>query len=126
MADLLNDPELRNRKKSIRTIEINGPKGNRVVAMDELNEADAVLAAKFGYTPVFKRVNMLRSKRKGKEINMKLGIWLSFRLFFCCQHQWIVLNSFNYFRLSIVCRRECQCRLVLGHLRSRLYVYCSE
>jgi hypothetical protein len=126
MADLLKDPELRNRKKSIGTIEINGPKGTRVVALDELNEDDAVLAAKFGYTPVFKRVNMLRSKCKGTEINMKLGIWLPFRLFICCQHQWIILNSFNYFHLSIICRRECQCRLVLGYLRSRLYVYCSE
>jgi hypothetical protein len=59
MADLLNDPELRQRKKSVGTVEINGPGGTRVVALEELNQADAELAAKFGYKPVFKRVNML-------------------------------------------------------------------
>ncbi len=59
MADLLNDPELRNRKKSVGTIEISGPGGTRVVALDELNEDDAELAAKFGYKPVFKRVTMI-------------------------------------------------------------------
>lgn len=59
MADLLNDPELRHRKKSIGTLEINGPGGTRIVALDELNEADAELAAKFGYKPVFRRVNMI-------------------------------------------------------------------
>ena len=56
MADLLNDPELRQRRKSIGTIEVNGPAGNRVLALDELTQADAELAVKFGYKPVFKRV----------------------------------------------------------------------
>jgi hypothetical protein len=58
MADLLNDPELRQRKRSVGTIEIHGPGGPRIVNLEELNEADAELAAKFGYKPVFKRVNI--------------------------------------------------------------------
>ena len=61
MADLLNNSELRQHKQSIGTIEINGPGGTRVVALSELNEADAELAAKFGYKPVFKRVNTFQS-----------------------------------------------------------------
>ncbi len=55
MADLPHDPELRQRK-SVATLEINENGGRRVVGLDELNEADAELAAKFGYNPVFKRV----------------------------------------------------------------------
>jgi hypothetical protein len=58
MADLMNDPELRQRKQSVGTVEINGPGGTRVVALEELNQADADLASKFGYKPVFKRVNI--------------------------------------------------------------------
>lgn len=58
MANLPNDSELRERKRSVGTIEINGPDGNHVVALEELDQADAELAAKFGYKPVFKRVNI--------------------------------------------------------------------
>lgn len=56
MADPLNDPKLRQRK-SVGTIEVNALGGAHVVALDELNDDDAELAAKFGYKPVFKRVN---------------------------------------------------------------------
>jgi hypothetical protein len=37
-------------------VEINGPDGQkRTVNLQDLNEADAQLAAQFGYNPVFKR-----------------------------------------------------------------------
>jgi hypothetical protein len=57
-ADIMNDSKLRQRKLSVGTTEINGPDAERIVILDELNGADAELAAKFGYKPVFKRVNM--------------------------------------------------------------------
>jgi hypothetical protein len=49
-----SDPEVRHRKKSLVTI--NAPNGqSRVVNLEELSNADAQLAAQFGYKPVFKR-----------------------------------------------------------------------
>ena len=58
-ANLLDDSQLKHRKSSFTgNVEINGPGGSRVVALEELNEADAALAAKFGYKPVFKRVGL--------------------------------------------------------------------
>jgi hypothetical protein len=57
MADLLKDPAVRHRKKSIGTIEVNRTGGTHVVALDELTPDDAELATNFGYKPVLKRVN---------------------------------------------------------------------
>lgn len=51
-----NDAHLRHRQKSVGLVEINGPDGQRkTVNLAELNDADAQLAAQFGYKPVFKR-----------------------------------------------------------------------
>lgn len=56
MAHQLDPEELRRRKSSVGAVEITGPGGQtRMVAVDELNEADRALAAEFGYKPVFKR-----------------------------------------------------------------------
>lgn len=60
MSDALNaiheDAELRQRKKSVGLVEIKGPDGQRkTVKLEDLSEADAQLAAQFGYNPVFKR-----------------------------------------------------------------------
>ncbi|KAL9592590.1 MAG: hypothetical protein Q9179_006562 [Wetmoreana sp. 5 TL-2023] len=57
MAENFNDIEdLRHRKKSVGTVELQGPHGQtRTVNLEELTDADAELAAKFGYKPVFKR-----------------------------------------------------------------------
>jgi hypothetical protein len=53
---LQHDGESRQRKKSTGLIEIHGPDGQRnTINLSELNEADAQLAAQFGYKPVFKR-----------------------------------------------------------------------
>jgi hypothetical protein len=50
------DGDVRHRKKSVGLVEINGPDGQRrTVNLESLNEADAQLAAQFGYNPVFKR-----------------------------------------------------------------------
>lgn len=47
---------VRHRKKSTGLVEITGPDGqSKKVNLAELNEADAQLAAQFGYKPVFKR-----------------------------------------------------------------------
>ena len=52
----ISHAELRNRKESVGTIELQGPGGQvRTVNVDDLNEADKALAAEFGYKPVFKR-----------------------------------------------------------------------
>ena len=61
MADILNDTDVKRRKSSFAgKIEVTGPNGNtRVVALEEMSEADAALAAKFGYKPVFKRVSQI-------------------------------------------------------------------
>ena len=59
MAEIANDAQLHagdvhNRKKSV--VEITGPDGQRkVVNLSEMSDADAQLAAQFGYKPVFKR-----------------------------------------------------------------------
>jgi hypothetical protein len=56
--DANNDAQsqLRHRQKSVGLVEINGPDGQRkTVNLAELNDADAQLAAQFGYKPVFKR-----------------------------------------------------------------------
>ncbi|KAL8692848.1 MAG: hypothetical protein Q9218_002198 [Villophora microphyllina] len=57
MAENLGGLEdLRQRKKSVGTVELQGPNGQtRTVNLEELTDADAELAAKFGYKPVFKR-----------------------------------------------------------------------
>lgn len=57
MAERFDDIEdLRRRKKSVGTVELQGPNGQtRTVNLEELTEADAELAAKFGYKPVFRR-----------------------------------------------------------------------
>ena len=61
MAEILNDAQphdgdLRQRKKSVGLVEINGPDGQRkTINLAELSDADAQLAAQFGYKPVFKR-----------------------------------------------------------------------
>lgn len=65
MSDLATDIQqaashegtsMRQRRKSHGVVEINGPDGQKkFVNLDELNAADAVLAAEFGYKPVFKR-----------------------------------------------------------------------
>jgi amino acid permease (GABA permease) len=50
------DGEQRQRQKSVGMVEINGPDGQKkTVNLAELNDADAQLAAQFGYKPVFKR-----------------------------------------------------------------------
>lgn len=54
--EISRDGELRHRQKSVGLVEINGPDGQkRTVNLAELNDADAQLAAQFGYKPVFKR-----------------------------------------------------------------------
>jgi len=56
MADQLESRELRNRKNSVGTVELQGPGGQvRTVNLDEMTDADRALAAEFGYKPVFKR-----------------------------------------------------------------------
>ena len=61
VADIRNealqqDGDVRHRKKSVGMVEINGPDGQRrTVNLENLNDADAQLAAQFGYNPVFKR-----------------------------------------------------------------------
>jgi hypothetical protein len=62
MAEITNDvqPHLddgaRQRKKSTGIVEINGPDGQRkTLNLAEMSDADAQLAAQFGYKPVFKR-----------------------------------------------------------------------
>jgi hypothetical protein len=61
MSDLRNDSiqhdgDLRQRKKSVGLIEISGPDGRkRTLNLQDLSDADAQLAAQFGYNPVFKR-----------------------------------------------------------------------
>ncbi|KAL8787893.1 MAG: hypothetical protein Q9213_001920 [Squamulea squamosa] len=57
MAENVKDIEdLRQRKKSVGVVELQGPNGQaRVVNLEELTDDDADLAAKFGYKPVFKR-----------------------------------------------------------------------
>jgi amino acid permease (GABA permease) len=61
MAEILNDApvhegNVRQRKKSVGLVEINGPDGQRkTIDLAELSDADAQLAAQFGYKPVFKR-----------------------------------------------------------------------
>jgi hypothetical protein len=48
--------EARQRQKSVGLVEIVGPGGRKqVLNLEEINEADAQLAAEFGYKPVFKR-----------------------------------------------------------------------
>ena len=49
-----SDPEVRHRKKSL--VAVNTADGrSKVVNLEELSNADAQLAAQFGYKPVFKR-----------------------------------------------------------------------
>jgi hypothetical protein len=63
MAEIMNDVQpyggdgtTRQRKKSTGLIEINGPDGQRkTLNLAEMSDADAQLAAQFGYKPVFKR-----------------------------------------------------------------------
>lgn len=63
MADLLDAngtaasaTALRHRQRSVGLIEITGPGGQRqILNLEEINDADAQLAAEFGYKPVFKR-----------------------------------------------------------------------
>ena len=56
MADQLAPPEMRQRKQSVGTVELQGPNGQvKTVALEEMTEADRQLAAEFGYKPVFKR-----------------------------------------------------------------------
>ncbi|KAI4221390.1 MAG: hypothetical protein L6R36_006931, partial [Xanthoria steineri] len=57
MAQKVNDIEdMRHRKKSVGVVELQGLNGqSRVVNLEQLTDADAKLAAKFGYQPVFKR-----------------------------------------------------------------------
>lgn len=57
MAQKVNDIEdMRHRKKSVGVVELQGLNGQaRVVNLEQLTDADAKLAAKFGYQPVFKR-----------------------------------------------------------------------
>jgi hypothetical protein len=62
MAEIANDlqPHLdhgaRQRKKSTGLVEISGPDGQRkTLNLAEMSDADAQLAAQFGYKPVFKR-----------------------------------------------------------------------
>jgi len=53
---VLQDAELRHRKKSVGFVEINGPNGEKkTINLQDLSEADAQLATQFGYNPVFKR-----------------------------------------------------------------------
>lgn len=56
MADQLAPRELRQRQKSVGTVELQGPHGVvKTVQLEELSDADRKLAAEFGYKPVFKR-----------------------------------------------------------------------
>lgn len=56
MADQVAPLDERMRKKSVGTVELQGPNGVvRTVNVEDLSEADRALAAEFGYKPVFKR-----------------------------------------------------------------------
>lgn len=57
MMNLLNNSKVRLRRPSIGTIEANGLNMKGMVDLNEFDDADAELAANFGYKPVFKRVN---------------------------------------------------------------------
>ncbi|KAF4617090.1 hypothetical protein G7Y89_g15059 [Cudoniella acicularis] len=51
-----NGGDVRHRKKSVGLVEIHGPNGQtKTVNLEEMSDADAQLAAQFGYNPVFKR-----------------------------------------------------------------------
>jgi hypothetical protein len=63
-SEIMNDVQLHaggdasshRRRKSTGIIEINGPDGQRkTLNLAEMSDADAQLAAQFGYKPVFKR-----------------------------------------------------------------------
>jgi hypothetical protein len=52
----LHDGNAHHRRKSSGVIEVSGPDGQRrTLNLAEMNDADAQLAAQFGYKPVFKR-----------------------------------------------------------------------
>jgi hypothetical protein len=61
MAEITNNVQIhdghaRHRKRSVGLVEIDGPDGQRkTINLAELSDADAQLAAQFGYKPVFKR-----------------------------------------------------------------------
>ena len=56
MEDIRRDSRVRQRQKSTGLVAINGPDGQtRILNLEELSDADAQLAAQFGYKPVFKR-----------------------------------------------------------------------
>lgn len=56
MADQLQNTQERRRKSSVGAVELQGPGGVvRTVNLEELSDADRLLAAEFGYKPVFKR-----------------------------------------------------------------------
>jgi hypothetical protein len=62
IADIRNDNlnsghgDVRHRKKSVGLVEINAPDAQRrTINLQDLSDADAQLAAQFGYNPVFKR-----------------------------------------------------------------------
>ena len=57
MAENITDfEEMRQRRRSSGRVELRAANGQtRVVDLEELTDADAELAAKFGYKPVFKR-----------------------------------------------------------------------
>jgi amino acid permease (GABA permease) len=61
MPEIMNDAQLHDgnphhRRKSTGIIEVHGPDGQRkTLNLAEMNDADAQLAAQFGYKPVFKR-----------------------------------------------------------------------
>lgn len=61
MADIPNELDSRHRRPNMGTIELNAPNVDRLVVLNELDGADAELAAKFGYKPVFKRVDISSS-----------------------------------------------------------------
>jgi hypothetical protein len=51
------------RRRSITTIEINGPDGRRkTIDLSELSDADRQLAEQFGYKPVSARPTLLSAK----------------------------------------------------------------
>lgn len=128
MAAVLNDTDVKRRKSSFAgKIEVQGPNGNtRVVALEEMSEADAALAAKFGYKPVFKRVHTSSTALPSPErlgLTHTAGVWISGCVLLRRQHQRALLHGCDYVLLPDRLGRECQCGLVLVHFWSWVHVF---
>ncbi len=113
------------RRRSVGTVEINGPDGRRkTVDLGDMSEADRQLAEQFGYKPVRSRMPLVGiTTCLLAPLGLQARIRILVHLFIRCQYQWPFRDRCNHFLVPSLRWRSLLGSMVLAHFRRWVHVH---